>query len=62
MAKFTDRIDRRFPYTPAADSAKPNYLKDKFDRIRRELREKAAADEAAEAERAEKVRKIKGAT
>ena len=46
MSKFTDRIDARFPYTPAAESAKPGYLKAKFDKIRRQLAEQKAAEAA----------------
>lgn len=55
MARFSDKIDRRFSYTNAADSAKPGYLKNKFDKIRREL---AAKSEAIKIEVQAKVRRI----
>lgn len=32
-------LSKEFKYTNAADSSKPGYLKAKFDRIRRELKE-----------------------
>jgi hypothetical protein len=35
-----------FKYANSAESSKPNYLKNKFDRIRRELREQAEAEKA----------------
>ena len=55
-------MDKDFKYTTAEDSRKPGYLKAKFDRIRRELREaeqtKKSAEEAAAAEQERKVRRI----
>ena len=59
------KVDMSFRYTSAEDSRRPGYLKVKFDRIRRELREKAErereAQEAAAAEQKRVVRTIKGA-
>jgi len=56
-------IAKDFKYTTAEDSMKPNYLRNKFAQVRRELREKAERERAqAEAEAAEinqKVRKMK---
>jgi len=53
-------MDKDFKYTTAEDSRKPGYLKAKFDRIRRELREKeTAATEAAEAAALEAERKVR---
>jgi len=56
-------MDKDFKYTTAEDSRKPGYLKAKFDRIRRELREKEEAErvkaEATEKEINQKVRKMK---
>lgn len=56
-------MDKDFKYTTAEDSMKPNYLRNKFAQVRRELREKAERERAqAEAEAAEinqKVRKMK---
>lgn len=37
---------RNFRYVNAAESSKPNYLKDKFDRIWREQRKRAEAETA----------------
>ena len=57
------KIDKSFQYTSAEDSRRPGYLKVKFDRIRRELREKEEAErvkaEATENEINQKVRKMK---
>ena len=65
MSKYTDRIDSRFPYTPAAETAKPGYLAKRFDAIRKQqaaAKAKRDAEEAAtQAERAAKVRGIKRA-
>lgn len=36
-------LDKSFKYTTAAESAKPGYLKAKFDKIWRQLREEAEA-------------------
>ena len=56
------KVDMSFRYTSAEDSRRPGYLKVKFDRIRRELREaeqtKKSAEEAAAAEQERKVRRI----
>ena len=57
------KVDMSFRYTSAEDSRRPGYLKVKFDRIRRELREKAErereAQEAAAVEVEKKVRRMK---
>ncbi len=56
------KVDRTFQYTSAEDSRRPGYLKNKFDRIRRELREKAEREkkeaEAAAQEQQRVVRRI----
>ena len=56
------KICRAYAYSTAEESRKPGYLKAKFDRIRRELREQEAAkkakEEAATAEQERKVRSI----
>ena len=56
------KICRAYAYSTAEESRKPGYLKAKFDRIRRELREqeaeKKAKEEAATAEQERKVRRI----
>ena len=56
-------IAKDFKYTTAEDSMKPNYLRNKFAQVRRELREKAererAQAEATEKEINQKVRKMK---
>lgn len=39
-------LNREFRYVNSAVSSKPNYLKNKFDRIRRELAAKDEADKA----------------
>lgn len=63
MLRITDKT---FHYTNAANSAKPGYLRRKFDRIRREQKEREAkqkaADEAISVEQAVKVHVLKGAT
>ena len=55
-------IAKDFKYTTAEDTLKPNYLRNRFNAIRRELREKAErereAQEAAAVEVERKVRKI----
>ena len=60
--KHANRIDRRFSYTSAADSAKPGYLKAKFDKERKRLAELKAKAEAealvVQSERELKVRRI----
>lgn len=54
--------DRSFKYTSAEDSLKPNYLRNRFNALRRELREREqaqkAAEEAAASEQVAKVRRI----
>ena len=56
------KICRAYAYSTAEESRKPGYLKAKFDRIRRELREQEAEkkvkEEAATAEQERKVRRI----
>jgi len=56
-------MDKDFKYTTAEDSMKPNYLRNKFAQVRRELREKAErereAQEAAAVEVEKKVRRMK---
>jgi len=44
--KFTDAVKFTRPYVCAADTAKPNYLKDRFDKIIKAQKE-AAEREAA---------------
>lgn len=56
------KICRAYAYSTAEESRKPGYLKAKFDKVRRELREKAerekAEAEAAAQEQARVVRRI----
>ena len=56
-------IAKDFKYTTAEDTLKPNYLRNRFNAIRRELREKEqrerAQAEATEKEINQKVRKMK---
>ena len=56
------KICRAYAYSTAEDSRRPGYLKAKFDKSRRELREaeqaKKATEEAAAAEQERKVRRI----
>ena len=49
-------LDPKFVYRNSAATAKPGYLKRRFDTIRREQAEAKKADEAAELERIIKVR------
>ena len=62
LSKFTDRIDQRFPYATAAETAKPGYLAKRFATIIKErAAEKAkreAETEAVELEALKKVRRI----
>ncbi len=62
MSRFTSRIDFRFNYTNAANSAKPGYLARKFSAERKRLAEEAARKQAeaesVEAEAQRKVRRI----
>ena len=57
-------ISKDFKYATAAESERPNYLKTRFDKIRRELREQAERErvqsEAVSVEAAIKVRMLKG--
>ena len=56
------KICRAYAYSTAEESRKPGYLKAKFDKVRRDLREaesaKKAREEAASAEQERKVRRI----
>jgi len=56
------KICRAYAYSTAEESRKPGYLKAKFDKIRRELREKEQRElqrvEVANAEAQAKVRKM----
>ena len=44
MTRFTDKIDMRFQYVPASQTA----IRKTFARIKRELREKAEGDSEAD--------------
>jgi len=57
MSKFTDRIDMRFPYVPAAATD----IRKTWAKERKRLAEDKAKQEAAEKEAQIKVRKIKEA-
>jgi hypothetical protein len=46
MNRFTSRIDMRFIYTNAADSAKPGYLARKFREAQRRIDEEKARRDA----------------
>ena len=53
-------LNREFRYVNSAVSSKPNYLKNKFDRIRRELVARAEAEKAeAEAVTIEQAVKVR---
>ena len=54
MSRFSSKVDNRFSYTSAQDSAKPNYLRNRFAAIRKQQAE-------VKIEVAQKVRKIQGA-
>lgn len=53
------KICRAYDYSTAEESRKPGYLKSKFDRVRRELREKAERQAAVDAETFTKVAPLK---
>jgi len=55
MTKFTDRIDMRFHYMPAAGTD----IRKTFARERKRLADERAKQEAAEAEQGRKVRPMK---
>ena len=57
MSRFTDRIDMRFQYMPAASTD----IRKTWAKERKRLAEEQAKREAAEAEANVKVRKIKEA-
>lgn len=44
--KHADKVNTAFVYTNAADSSRPGYLKAKFDRERKRLREIAEREKA----------------
>lgn len=53
-------LDPKFVYRNAVETAKPGYLKRRFDAIRREQRAQAELNKVAEFECIMKVRKIGG--
>ena len=54
-------LDDKFKYTSAEDSRKPNYLRNKFNAVRKTLRDAAEAQKKVEQEAARVVTTIKRA-